>query len=224
MDRPLLPEAVSTMTQQTRVDSGPAEPLLEQQRTAGATKAAKAAVDQLPSITSPIMSMPPNAQRAIDARRRRAAAGEGGPLAALAFDWRRQFTRGRAKLLVLLLLLIVTGLCENVLYSLNGSKYMYDYRVFLQTMVVLFCAVFFFAVVGYKEWRRRRDERHSPTGARRANRARTYSGPKDHGRWAFSPGPQKGAWGRARRRLGWFLAMALCDTVPVAVPRNTWLI
>ena len=92
---------------------------------------------QLPGLqspTSPIFSMP--------ARRAKPAP-----------DWRRQFTRERAKLLALLLLLVLAGLCENVLYSLNGVKYMYNYRTFLQTLVVLFCTVFFFGVVFYKAWR-----------------------------------------------------------------------
>lgn len=69
------------------------------------------------------------------------------------WSWRR-----RAKLLGLLSLLILSGSAETISYTVNGKVLMAPYRCFLDQAVVLTCIIFFTALYGIEEARRRRSQ------------------------------------------------------------------
>ena len=68
---------------------------------------------------------------------------------------RRRFTRENLQFIGVFMILVLTGVVENVTYSINGKLYMRQYRCMLNILVVMACTLFFFVIVNWQRFKKR---------------------------------------------------------------------
>jgi len=127
------------------------------------------------------------------------------------FSQRRRCTRQHFQFLAIFVLLVLTGVVENVTYSVNGKLYMRQYRCMLNILVVLACTFFFFCIVQWQRFSGRN------SCLRKRRKGASFDGvDEDEDEEMMESAQlmltlQTGPWWKSRRRMSYFLAMAFCD-------------
>ena len=120
---------------------------------------------------------------------------------------RQRFSKENMQFIAVFVILVLTGVLENVTYSVNGKLYMRQYRCMLNILVVLACTVFFFVIVQWQTWSQKCSERADEKSLEMGDTLESVDAADE----SALPSLQQGPWWRSKRRLLWFLSMAFCD-------------